>query len=146
MTPLGIFLFGGDVGARFHSIFSLFLLISMSNLVVCSSIDIPLEWFDPWPAFYHFLLCIRRFLAKSHIHTQVVGQKLRIHAGFWPKVTYIHSCSLNSRVHPPFWWVWCCGKFLGGLWVWLGLPWVWCCLFEASFVTKDHFFIDFSLK
>ena len=89
---------------------------------------------------------IHRFLAKSHIYMQVFGQNPRIHASFWPKVMYIRSCSLNNRVHPPFWWVWCCGKLLGGLWVWLGLPWVWCCLLDASFVTRDRFFIDFSLK
>ena len=59
---------------------------------------------------------------------------------------HIHYCSLNSHVHPPFWWVWCCGKLLGGLWVWLGPHWVWCCLLDASFVTRDRFFIDFSLK
>ena len=89
---------------------------------------------------------IHGFLAKSCVYMQVFGQKPRIHADFWPKVTYIGSCYLNSRVHPPFWWVWCCKKLLGGLWVWLGIPWVWCCLLDASFVTRDRFFIDFSLK
>ena len=51
--------------------FSLFLLVSVSHLVVCSSIDTPLDWFDPWLAFYHFLLCIHIFLAKSRIHTEL---------------------------------------------------------------------------
>ena len=46
----------------------------------------------------------------------------------------------------PFGWFWCCGKLLGGLWVWLGLPSFWCCLLDASFVTRDRFFIDFYLK
>ena len=81
--------------------------------IVCSSIDTPVYWFDPWHAFYHCLLCIHRFLAKSHVHMWIFGQKSRIHAGFWPKptytcsfwpkVVYTCSCSLNSRVHPPFW-------------------------------------------
>ena len=30
---------------------SLFLPIFVSHLVVCSSIDTPLEWFDPWTCF-----------------------------------------------------------------------------------------------
>ena len=125
---------------------SLFLPVSVSHIVVFSSTDTPLYWFDPCPAFYHCLLYICRFLAKNCIHTWIFGQKSRIHAGFWPKVAYIRNYSLNSHVHPPFWWVWCCGKSLGGLWVWLGLPWVWCCLLDASFVTRDRFFIDFYLK
>ena len=78
---------------------SMFLPVSVLHLVVCSSIDTPLEWFDPWPIFYHFLLYIRRFLAKSLIHmhflakiciyTQGFGQKSRIHASFQPKFPYI---------------------------------------------------------
>ena len=48
---------------------SLFLLVFVLHFIVCSSIDTPLYWFDPWPAFYHCLLCIRRFLAKSHVYT-----------------------------------------------------------------------------
>ena len=114
---------------------------------------------DFWPKVAY----TRRFYTKILFSTQVFGQKSRIwafpcgflaksrvyvpfHAGFWPKVTYIRSCSLYSHVHPPFWWFWCCGKLLGGLWVWLGLPWFWCCLLDASFVTRDRIFIDFSLK
>ena len=50
---------------------SLFLLVSVSHFIVCSSIDTPLYWFDPWPAFYHCLLCICKFLAKSRVHTQL---------------------------------------------------------------------------
>ena len=118
---------------------SLFLLVSGLHFIVCSSIDTPLYLFDPWPAFYHCLLCPCGFLAKSRVY-------VLFHADFGPKVAYIHSCSLYSHVHPPFWWVWCWGKLLGGLWVWLGLPWVWCCLLDASFVTRDRSFIDFSLK
>ena len=110
--PLGVFI---DTMGLILLTCSLFLLISGLHFIVCSSIDTPLYLFDPWPAFYHRLLYICRFLAKSHVH-------MPIYVGFWPKVTYIRSCSLNSRIHPPFWWVWCCGKFLGGLWVWLGLP------------------------
>ena len=66
---------------------SLFLPISVSHLVVCSDIDTPLEWFDPWPTFDHFLLCIRMFFS----------QKSHIHAGFWPKVTY--TCRFLAKIH-----------------------------------------------
>ena len=102
--------------------------------------------FSVYRGFWQKVTYICGFLAKSHVYTQVFGQNPRINAVFWPKVTYIHSCSLNSPLHPPFWWVWCCGKLLGGLWVWLNLPWFWCCLLDASFVTRDRFFIDFYLK
>ena len=78
---------------------SLFLLVSIFHFIVCSSIDTPLYWFDPWPNLYHCLLCICRFLAKSHVHTQSFGQRSYIHAGFGknphihayfcPKFTYI---------------------------------------------------------
>ena len=98
------------------------------------------------PSHRKFSSYISGILAKIRVYMQVFGQNLHIHPAFWPKVTYMCSCSLNSCVHPPFWWVWCCGKLLGGLWVWLGVPWVWCCLLDAYFVTRDHFFIDFSLK
>ena len=67
------------------------------HFIVCSSIDTPLYWFDPWPAFYHCLLCIRRFLAKSCIHTRIFCQKLLIHVGFWPKSTY--TCSFLAKSH-----------------------------------------------
>ena len=58
---------------------SLFLPVSMLHVIVFSSIDTPLGWFDPWPPFYHFLLCICRFLAKIHVHMQVFGQKSHIY-------------------------------------------------------------------
>ena len=74
---------------------SLFLLVSVLHFIVCSSIDTPFYWFDPWPAFYYYLLCIRRFLAKSCIHTQIFGQNLHIHAGFWPKSMY--KCSFLAK-------------------------------------------------
>ena len=70
--------------------------------------------FEPCPAFYHCLLCIPRFLAKSCVHTWIFGQKSRIHAGFLPEST--HTRRFLAR-------------FL-----------------DASFVTRDCFFIDFSLK
>ena len=79
--------------------FSLFLPISVSHLVVCSSIDTPLDWFDPCPAFYHFLHCIHRFLAKSRVNTQVFGQKSRIHACFWPKSAYTLRFLAKSCIH-----------------------------------------------
>ena len=78
---------------------SLFLLISIFHFIVCSSINTPLYWFDPWPAFYHCLLCIRRFLAKSHVHTRIFGQKSRIHTGFWPKSVYTHNFLAKSHVY-----------------------------------------------
>ena len=80
---------------------SLFLPIFMSHFIICSSIDTPLYWFDPWPTFYHFLLCIRRFLAKNHVQTQGFGQKSCIHVGFWPKVMYTCRFLAKSRVHTP---------------------------------------------
>ena len=78
---------------------SLFLLVSGLHFIVCSSINTPLYLFDPWPAFYHFLLCIRRFLAKSHVHTRIFGQKLHIHAGFWPKSVYTLRFLAKSHVY-----------------------------------------------
>ena len=50
-------LFG--VGCIFSPNCSVFLPISVSHLVLCSFIDNPLEWFDPWTNFYHLILCIR---------------------------------------------------------------------------------------
>ena len=79
--------------------FSLFLPFFVSHLVICASFDTPLEWFDPWPAFYHFLLYICKFLDKSRVHTQVFGQKSCIHADFWPKVVYTCRFLAKSRVH-----------------------------------------------
>ena len=101
--------------------------------------------FSVYIGFWPKVVYIHGFLAKIRIYMQGFGQNLHIHASFWPKVVYISSCSLNSSVHPPFWWVWCCGKLLGGLWVWLGLPWFWC-LLDASYVTRDFLCIEFYLK
>ena len=78
---------------------SLFLPFYVLHLVVCLSIDTPLECFDPLPAVYHFRLCICRFLAKSCVHMQVFGKKSCIHAGFWPKVMYTCSFLAKSHVH-----------------------------------------------
>ena len=77
--PLGVFI--STMGLILLTC-SLFLLVSGLHFIVCSSIDTPLYLFDPWPAFYHCLLCIRGFLAKSRVH-------MPIYADFWPKVTYI---------------------------------------------------------
>src|SRR5713226_2078034 len=93
--------FAGTMGLILLT-FSLFLPVSVLDVIVCPSIDTPLYLFDPWPAFYHCLLCIRRFLAKSHVYMQVFGQNPRIHASFWLKLAYIHNCSLNSHIHPTF--------------------------------------------
>ena len=76
---------------------SLFLLIYVLHFIGCSSIDTPLYWFIHWPTFYHYLLCMHRFLAKSRVHMQIFGQKSRIHAGFWPKPTY--TCSILAKIH-----------------------------------------------
>ena len=43
--------FGGTMCLIFLAC-SLFLLVSMLHFIVCSSIDTPLYWFDPWPSFY----------------------------------------------------------------------------------------------
>ena len=123
------------VGALFHSIFSVFILVSVSPLVVCSSIYTPLEWFDPCPSFYHILLCIR-----GNMYSRVYMQDVLY------LVTCIWHCSLNNHVHPPFWLSFWCGKLLGGFWVWAGLPGYCCCLLTTSFMTRDPFFIDFSMK
>ena len=98
---------------------SLFLPIYVSHLVLCLSIDTPLEWFHPWPAFYHFLLYIHRFLAKSCIHTQVFGQKSRIHTGFWTKVMYTCRFLAKSCVHPLLFFK----QFLTSSLFWLSLTW-----------------------
>ena len=76
---------------------SLSLLVSVLYFIGCSSIDTPLYWFDPWPTFYHCLLSIRRFLAKSRVHMCIFGQKSRIHAGVWPKSTY--TCIFLAKSH-----------------------------------------------
>ena len=78
---------------------SLFLFVYVLHFIGCSSIEIPLYWFDPWPAFYHYLLCIHRFLAKSHVHTWIFGHKSCIHPGFWPKSVYACNFLAKSRVY-----------------------------------------------
>ena len=78
---------------------SLFLLVSMLHFIVCSSIDTPLYWLVPWLAFYHCLLCIRRFLSESRIHMRIFGQKSHIHACFWPKSAYTCRFLPKSRVY-----------------------------------------------
>ena len=59
-----------------------FLSVSVSHVIVCVSIDTPLYWFG-----------------LDLLFTTTFS----VYAGFWTKVAYIHSCSLNSRIHPPFW-------------------------------------------
>ena len=71
--------FGGTMCLIFLT-YSLFLLVSVLHFIVCSSMDTPVYWFDLWPAFYHLLLCIRRFLAKIRVHTRIFGQKSRTNA------------------------------------------------------------------
>ena len=88
--------FAGTMGLIFLTC-SLFPLVFVLHFIVCSSIDTPLYWFGPWPAFYHCILCIRSFLAKSHVHMLIFGQKSRIHAGFWPKSTY--TCNFLAKIH-----------------------------------------------
>ena len=78
---------------------SLFLLVFVLHFIVCSSIDTPLYWFDHWHAFYHCLLCIHKFLAKSRVHTRIFGQKSWKHAGFWPKFAYTCRFLAKSRVY-----------------------------------------------
>ena len=80
---------------------SLFLLVSVSHFIVCLSIDTPLYLFDPWPAFYHCLLCPRRFLAKSHVHTRIFGQKSRGHVDFTLKSFFPRRFLAKSRVYGP---------------------------------------------
>ena len=104
---------------------SLFLPVSVSHFIVCSSIDTPLYWFDPWPAFYHYLLFIRRFLAKSRIHTWIFGQNLCIHVGFWPKSTYTCSFLAKSHVYTqPFFKQSRASSLLVSLMLWKVVGWV----------------------
>ena len=72
--------FGGTMCSIFLTC-SLFLLVSMLNFIVCSSIDTPLYWFDPWPAFYPL----------PSLYTRVFGQKSHTYADFWPNVAYTRS-------------------------------------------------------
>ena len=90
--------FGGTICLIFLTC-SLFLLVSVLHFTLCSSIDTPLYWFDSWPTFYHCLLCIRKFLAKSRVHMRIFGQKLHIHAGFWAKSTYTLRFLAKSHVY-----------------------------------------------
>ena len=94
ILPLGVFI--GTMGLILLTC-SLFLLVSGLHFIVCSSIDTPLYLFDPWPAFYHCLLCIRRFLAKIHVH-------MPIYAGFGQKsctYAYIRRFLAKSHIHMP---------------------------------------------
>ena len=60
---------------------SLFLLVSGLHFIVCLSIDTPLYWFglnllfttafSVYAGFWPTVTCIRRFLAKSRVHTQL---------------------------------------------------------------------------
>ena len=95
-NPCFYFGFMGTMGLILLTCY-FFLLVSVLHFIGCSSIDTPLYWFDPWPTFYHCLLCIHRFLAKSHIHMWIFSQKLRIHTGFWPKSVY--KCSVLAKSH-----------------------------------------------
>ena len=88
--------FGGTMCLIFLTC-SLFLLVYVFHFIVCSSIDTPLFWFDPW--FDHCLLCIRRFLAKSHVHMRMFGQNSHIHVGFWPKSMYTCNFLAKSRIY-----------------------------------------------
>ena len=45
--------FAGTMGLIFVTC-SLFLLVSMLHFIVCSSMDTPVYWFDPWPVFYDY--------------------------------------------------------------------------------------------
>ena len=94
--PLGVFI--STMGLIFLTC-SLFLLVYVLHFIVCSSIETPLHWFDPWLAFHHCLLCIHRFLAKSHVHTWIFGQKSHIHACFWQKSAYTHRFLAKSHVY-----------------------------------------------
>ena len=125
--PLGVFI--GTMGLILLTC-SLFILVSGLHFIVCSSIDTPLYWYDPCLAFYHCLLCIHRFLAKSpvhmrilansHVYMQFFGQNLCIHAGFWPKVvTYVFVLYTVAYILP-------FGEFdvLGSCWVGCECGWV----------------------
>ena len=60
---------------------SWFLLIYVSHFIVCLSIDTPLYWFtlvllfttsfSVYAGFWPTVACIRGFLAKRHVHTQL---------------------------------------------------------------------------
>ena len=129
VTLLGMFLvfiwgFADTMGLIFLTC-SLFLLVSVLHFIVCSSIDTPLYQFDPWPAFYHCLLCICRFLAKSRVHMRIFGQKLHIHAGFWPKSAY--TCNFLAKIHvytQLFFKQSCTSSLLVSLMLWEVLGWV----------------------
>ena len=133
--------------------FSLLLPISVSHFIVCSSINTPLYWFNPWPSFYHCLLCIHRFLAKRCIHAWILGQKSRIHASFSPKSMYTCRFLAKSHVHMQLLFKQSrTSSILVSLMLWevagwvvsmVGSSWVLMLSLEASFVTKDCFFMIF---
>ena len=82
---------------------SLFLPIFVSHLVVFSSIDTPLEWFDPWPTFYHFLLCIRGFQLKNRVDTLLFFEQSRtssllVEFLMWKVVGWVVSVARYSWV------------------------------------------------
>ena len=104
--------------------FSLFLPISVSHFIVCSSIDTPLEVFEPFPSFYYFLPCIHRFLDKIRIHTWVFGQNSRINESFGKKSTYTCRFLDKSHVHPHFWLSLMLWEVVGWVLSVVGSPWV----------------------
>ena len=104
---------------------SLFLLIYVFHFIVCSSIDTPLYWFGPWPAFYHCLLCIRRFLVKCCVHMRIFGQKSRIHVGFWPKFTYTCRFLAKSCIYTQLFFKQSCkSSLLVSVMLWEVVGWV----------------------
>ena len=116
--------FGGTMCSIFLT-FSLFLLVFMLHFIVCSSIDTHLYWFDPYPVFYNCLLCIRRFLAKSHVHMHIFGQKSRIHTVFWPNSTYTCSFLVKSHIYMQlFFKQLCTSSLLVSLMLWEVVEWV----------------------
>ena len=120
-------------------------VVSVLHFIVCSSIDTPLYLLDPCPAFYHYLLCIHRFLAKSRVHTQIFGQKSHIQAGFWPKSTYTCRFLAKSHVHTQMFFKYSHTSSLlvefdvvGSCWVGCECGWV----FLGSDVSIGCFFYD----
>ena len=73
--------------------------ISMSHFIVCLSIDTPLYWFglgllfttafSVYAGFWLTVAYIRGLLAKSRVHTWIVGQKSRTYAAVLYTVMYI---------------------------------------------------------
>ena len=71
---------------------SLFLPVSVSHVIVCLSIDSPLYWFGLDLLFTTAFSVYVGFLAKSHVHTRIFGQKSRIYAAIFYTVAYILPC------------------------------------------------------